>query len=86
MMSRKFVKILCIVLAVLMALSAVAVIVPTVFAADANQIVLSSPVTGDNDMDTIIPVAIAVVAVVVIVVCLVMPKLKKKDDETEEDY
>jgi hypothetical protein len=36
------------------------------------------PVTGDNDGDYIIPVAIAVIAVLAVGICLVLPKLKKK--------
>ena len=75
MMSRKFIKILCIVLAILMALSGIAVIFST-FAVDGGTVR-----TGDNDFDTIIPIAVAIVAVVAVIICVLIPKLKKKDSD-----
>lgn len=79
MMSRKFVKIMCIILAALMALSGIAVLFTT-FAIDENAFALT-PVTGESNLDTIIPIAILVVAVVAVVVCLVLPKMKNKGKE-----
>lgn len=76
MMSKKMIKIICIIMAGLMILSVGAVCLQ-VFAFDgvgASYV----PVTGDNDGDYIIPVTIAVVAVLAVGICLVLPKLKKK--------
>lgn len=74
MMNKKMIRVICIILAVLMALSCVAVLTQ-VFALESTVM----PVTGDDDMRFIIPIAIAVVAVIAVVLCLVLPKLKKKD-------
>ncbi len=76
MMSKRMVKIICIIMAVLMVLSVGAVCLQ-VFAFDGIG-VTALPVTGDNDSDYIIPATIAVVAVLAIGICLVLPKLKKK--------
>ncbi len=77
MLPKKMVKIICIVLAALMLLSGVAVLVQ-VFASDAAT-VTAAPSTGDNDLDTIVPIALIAAAVLAIVACLVLPKLKKKN-------
>lgn len=78
MMSKKAIKIISLVLAVLMILSAVAVLVQ-VFAADSSAVVASVPATGDNDLDYAVPAALIAVAVVAAVICLVLPKIKKKN-------
>ena len=78
MMNKKMIKIICIVLAALMALSCLAVLTQ-VFAAEAA--VSPSPVTGDNDARYIAPIVIVVLAVLVVAVCLIVPKLKKKDGD-----
>lgn len=78
MLPKKAVKIICIILAALMVLSAVAALT-AVFAADAGSIVHIAPTTGDNDLDYIIPIALIAVAVLAAVICLVLPKIKKKD-------
>ena len=76
MLSKKMIKVICIIMAALMVISAFAVCLKVFeVGADAMQYV---PVTGDNDGDYIIPVAIAVVAILAVVICLVLPKLKKK--------
>ncbi len=76
MMSKKMIKIICIVMAALMVISVFAVCLQ-VFAVDgANWHYV--PVTGDNDGDYIIPATIAVIAVLAVGICLVLPKLKKK--------
>lgn len=77
MMSKKMIKIICIVMAALMVLSVGAVCLQ-VFALEGGAGMSYAPVTGDNDGDYIIPVAIAVVAVLAVGICLVLPKLKKK--------
>lgn len=76
MMSKKMIKIICIVMAALMALSAFAVCLQ-VFAFDGVG-VSYTPATGDNDADYIIPATIAVVAVLAVGICIILPKLKKK--------
>ncbi len=80
MMNKKMIKITCIVLAILMALSCLAVLTQ-VFAAEA--ITPAVPMTGDNDARYIVPMVIVALAVVVVIVCLVLPKLKKKDNDDE---
>lgn len=77
MLPKKAVKIICIILAGLMILSAVAAITG-VFAAD-TEAVVASPVTGDNDWAYIAPIALIIVAVLAVVICLILPKLRKKD-------
>ena len=76
MMSKKMIKIICIVMAALMVLSVFAVCLQ-VFAMDAD-VMQYVPVTGDNDGDYIIPITIAVLAILAVGICLVLPKLKKK--------
>ena len=76
MMSKKMIKIICIIMAALMVLSVFAVCLQ-VFALEGNAMAYV-PVTGDNDGDYIIPATIAVVAILAVGICLVLPKLKKK--------
>ena len=76
MMSKKMIKIICIVMAALMGLSVFAVCLQ-VFALEGG-VMQYVPATGDNDGDYIIPVTIAVIAVLAVGICLVLPKLKKK--------
>ena len=72
------VKVICLVLAALMILSGVAVLIQ-VFAADAAAISTTvTPNTGENDMDTIVPIALIAAAVLAIAACLILPKIKKK--------
>ncbi len=77
MMNKKMIKIICIVLAALMALSCLAVLTQ-VFAVGAAAPI---PVTGDNDARYVVPIVIAALAVLIVVICLVIPKLKKKDGD-----
>lgn len=76
MMNKKMIKVICIILAALMALSGLAVLTQ-VFAMEANVV----PVTGDDDMRFIVPIVIVAVAVIAVAACLVLPKLKKKDTD-----
>lgn len=78
MMSKKMIKIISLVLAGLMILSAVAVLLQ-VFAVDGATVLSSTPKTGDNDLDYIVPIALIAAAAVAIIVCLILPKLKKKE-------
>ena len=82
MMSKKMVKVICIIMAGLMILSACAVLLQ-VFAADEAAVISGTviPDTGDSDMDYIIPAGIAVAAVLAVILCLVLPKMRKKDTE-----
>lgn len=74
MMSKKFIKIMCIVLAALMALSAVAVLTQ-VFAATPGI----NPNTGVDDIKPAYLITGAVLCLIIIVLCIVLPKLKKKE-------
>lgn len=76
MMSKKFVKIMCIVLAALMGLSAVAVLTQ-VFAATTNMI----PNTGVDEIKPAYLITGVVLCLVIIVLCIVLPKLKKKENK-----
>lgn len=77
MMPKKMIKIICLVMAALMILSVFAVVLQ-VFALDADVMVLSTPVTGDNDGDYLVPAGIGILALLAVGVCIVLPKLKKK--------
>lgn len=82
MMSKKMIKIICIVMAALMVLSVFAVAL-TVFANAAE--LPAAPDTGDSAADVIIPASIAVAAVLAVVVCLVLPKMKKDGGEASAE-
>lgn len=71
MMSKKFIKIMCIFLAALMVLSGIAVLFQT-FAVGAV------PNTGVEDIRPAHLVIGMVLCLLIIVVCIVLPKLKKK--------
>ena len=79
MMSKKVVKIICIVMAALMGISVLAVLFQ-VFAMDEMAV---APNTGVEDMPIGLLAAIIGVAVVILVVCLVLPKLKKRNNKEE---
>lgn len=71
MMSKKFIKVMCIFLAGLMVLSAVAVL---------TQVFAVSPVpdTGVDDVNPAFLITGIVLCLLIIVMCIVLPKLKKK--------
>lgn len=77
MMPKKVIKIICLVMAALMLLSVFAVVLQ-VFAVDGDVMLLSTPATGDNDGDYLIPAGIGIVALLAVGICLVLPKLKNK--------
>ena len=79
MMSKKVVKIICIVMAALMGISVLAVLFQ-VFAIDEMTV---APNTGVDDIPIGLLAAIIGVAVVILTVCLVLPKLKKRNDGEE---
>lgn len=72
MMSKKFIKVMCIFLAGLMVLSGVAVLF---------QVFAASPVpsTGVEDFKPAYLIIGAVLCLLIIVLCIVLPKLKKKE-------
>lgn len=85
MMSKKMIKVICIIMAVLMALSACAALV-SVFAVDEGYYeTYVNPKTGDNDGDYLVPAGIAVAAILAIIVCVALPKMRKKDGDDEDD-
>lgn len=77
MMNKKMIKIICIILAVLMALSCVAVL----FQAFAVEGTPAIPVMGDNDARYVVPIVIVAVAIIIVAACLILPKMKKKDND-----
>ncbi len=83
MMPKSMIKGICIFLAALMILSAVAVLVQ-VFALDENLIVnYVSPATGDSITDVVIPAGVILLAVLAIGICIFLPKLKAKREDEE---
>lgn len=83
MMPKAMVKGICIALAVLMVLSVGAIVLQVIAAEPFAIQNYEAPVTGDNDADYIIPVGIGLLAVLAVVVCIALPKLRKKEDDTE---
>ena len=67
MMPKKMIRIISIVLAGLMILSAVAVLI-NVFAVDESAVLCAVP-TGDNDLDYIVPIALIAVVVASQLIC-----------------
>lgn len=87
MMSKNMVKIICIIMAALMLLSACAVLLQVV-AVDAEAEVASAiiPETGDGLSDYVLPAGIAGAALLAVIICLVLPKIRKNEEsEKEED-
>lgn len=82
MMPKPMIKGICIFLAALMVLS-VGAIIFQVIAAEPNAAAYIAPVTGDNDADYIIPVGLGLLAVLAVGICVFLPKMRKKEDETE---
>ncbi len=83
MMSKKMIRIICIIMAVLMVLSVGAVVLQ-VIAIDENAYqTFVNPATGDNGSDYYVPAGIAVAAILAVVLCLVLPKMKKNDSASK---
>ena len=82
MMPKSVIKGICIVMAALMVLSVGAVIFQ-VIAAEPNAAAYIAPVTGDNDADYIIPIGLGLLAVLAVGICVLLPKMRKKEEETE---
>ncbi len=82
MMPKPVIRGICIFLAVLMVLS-VGAIIFQVIAAEPGIVAYAAPVTGDNDADYIIPVGLGLLAVLAVGICVFLPKIRKKEEETE---
>lgn len=87
MMSKKAIKIICIIMAALMLLSVVTVALQVFAVDEAYYETYVNPATGDSDSDYLVPAGIAVAAILAVVICVALPKMKNKDgeDEDEED-
>ena len=89
MMSKKAIKIICIIMAALMLLSVVTVAMQVFAVDEAYYETYVNPATGDSDSDYLVPAGIAVAAILAVVICVVLPKMKNKDaddEDDEEDY
>ncbi len=77
-MNQKFVRIVAIVLAVIIAGGVLITAFTSVFAADMTTVV--TPVTPDTGTDgpPIVPIVIGIVAVLLIAACVIIPKVSKK--------
>ena len=85
MMSKKTIKIICIIMAALMLVSVVAVALQVVAVDEAYYETYVNPATGDSDSDYLVPAGIAVAAVLAVIICLVLPKIKSKDDDEDDE-
>ena len=85
MMSKKTIKIICIIMAALMLLSVVAVALQVVAVDEAYYETYVNPATGDSDSDYLVPAGIAVAAILAIVICVALPKMKNKDGDDSDD-
>ena len=83
MMSKKVIKIICIILAALMALSVFAVVVQIV-AIDEKAIPAAIPLTGESNWPYIIPAIVIGVAVIAILCAVLIPKIKAKKKGDKE--
>lgn len=79
MMSKKMIRVICIIMAVLMVLSVGAVVLQVVAVDENVYQSFVNPATGDSGSDYYVPAGIAVAAVLAVVLCLVLPKMKKSD-------
>ncbi len=78
MMNKKMIKVICIILAVLMGLSCVAVLTQ-VFAAEPTLI--PQPRMGDTELRYIIPAVVVALAVIIILICIILPIIKRRNDK-----
>ena len=88
MMSKKAIKIICIIMAALMLLSVVTAAMQVFAVDEAYYETYVNPATGDSDSDYLVPAGIAVAAILAVVICVVLPKIKNKeaDEDDEEEY
>ena len=85
MMSKKAIKIICIIMAALMLLSVVTAAMQVFAVDEAYYETYVNPATGDSDSDYLVPAGIAVAAILAVVICVVLPKMKNKDADDEDD-
>ena len=83
MMSKKAIKVICIVLAALMALSVFAVVLQT-FAVGNTAVAAVIPVTGESNLPYLIPAIVIGCAVIAILCAVLVPKLKAKKKNDKE--
>ena len=77
-MNQKFVRIVAIILAVIIAGGVLATAFTSVFAADATIVAASvTPDTG-TDGPPVVPIVVGIVAVLLIGACAIIPKVSKK--------
>ncbi len=77
MLSKKAIKVICIILAALMALSTLAVVIQ-ILAVDESAVAAAVVMTGDNDWDYLLPIIIIGVAVLAILAAVLIPKFAKR--------
>ena len=75
MMNKKAIRIIAVVLAIIMALSVLAIILQ-VFGIDENYTAL--PMTGESNLVYIIVGCVLAAAIIAIICVIVIPKIKKK--------
>ena len=85
MMSKKAIKIICIIMAALMLLSVVTAALQVFAVDEAYYETYVNPATGDSDSDYLVPAGIAVAAILAVVICVVLPKIKNKDADDDDD-
>ena len=83
MMSKKAIKVICIVLAALMALSVFAVVLQT-FAVGNTAVAAAIPATGESNLPYLIPAIVIGCAVIAILCAVLVPKLKAKKKNDKE--
>lgn len=82
MMSKKAIKVICIILAALMALSVFAVVLQTFAVGDFAAAAI--PATGESNLPYLIPAIVIGCAVVAILCAVLVLKLKAKKKNDEE--
>ena len=78
MMSKKAMKIICIILAAIMALSVFAIVIQ-ILAVD--EAALAVPATGESVLPYVIPAVVIAIAVIAILCAVLIPKLKSKKEQ-----
>ncbi|MBQ6932021.1 MAG: hypothetical protein IJN38_07825 [Clostridia bacterium] len=77
-MNQKFVRIVAIILAVIIAGGVLATAFTSVFAADAAVLAASATPDTGTDGPPVVPIVVGIVAVLLIAACVIIPKVSKK--------
>ena len=85
MMSKKAIKIICIILAALMAMSVFAVVLQTFAVGSSAFDAAAIPVTGESNWPYIIPAIVIGCAVIAILCAVLIPKIKNKKKSKEKE-